>query len=102
MKDRIVQVAPSYWHQQRVVISWYNLVTVFLPVVLGYYAMAVLVQLPRTKLCRLAFLPAVLWLAIRAGMSLDFSQGSSEYVYLNQGLAVCLAFIAYIPGSCMD
>ena len=94
IKDRIV--SPGFWYQQRVDVSWYNFDTVFMPVVLGYYVMAVLVQLPRTKLYRLAFLPVMLWLALRAGMSLDFSWGRSEYAYLNQGLAVSLAFIPYI------
>ena len=95
IKDRIV--APGYWHQQRVDVSWYNFDAVFMPVVLGYYVMAVLVQLPRTKLYRLALLPVVLWLAVRAGMTWDFSWRRSEYAYLNQGLAVSPALMPYTP-----
>ena len=68
-----------------------------MPVVLGYYVMAVLVQLPRTKLYRLALLPVVLWLAVRAGMTWDFSWRRSEYAYLNQGLAVSPALMPYTP-----
>ena len=71
------------WHQQRVVASWFNLGTIFLPVVLGYYVMAVLVQLPKTKLFRLALLPVVVWLIFTAGMTLDFSWRQPEYAYTN-------------------
>src|SRR5438128_2272592 len=93
------RIALGYQHQQRQIVSWCNIVTIFLPVILGYYVMAVLVQLPRTRLYRLAFLPVVLWLAFRAGMILDFSQGRSDKVYLNQGLVVSLAHRSYIYDS---
>lgn len=93
------RIALGYQHQQRQIVSWCNMVTIFLPVVLGYYVMAVLVQLPRTRLYRLAFLPVVLWLAIRAGMTLDFSQGRSDKAYLNQGLVVSLAHRSYMHDS---
>ncbi|KAL4073182.1 hypothetical protein V8B97DRAFT_1869353, partial [Scleroderma yunnanense] len=84
------------WHfpQQRVAASWYNLATIFLPILLGYYVMAVLVQLPGTKLYRQALLPAVLWLTTTAGMALDFSSNRPEYAHLNQGLALGMFMVA--------
>ncbi|KAL4063516.1 hypothetical protein V8B97DRAFT_1530451 [Scleroderma yunnanense] len=84
----------SYLPQQRVIVSWHNLATIFLPALLGYYTMAVLVQLPRTKLYRLALLPAVVWSTIIAGMTLDFSWRRPEYVYLNEALAATMFTIA--------
>ncbi|KAL4078468.1 hypothetical protein V8B97DRAFT_2021521 [Scleroderma yunnanense] len=71
---------------QRVVVSWYNLTTILLPVLLCYYVMAVLVQLPSTKLYRQALFPAVVWLTVIAGITLDFSWGRPELVHCNQTL----------------
>ncbi|KAI6037692.1 membrane bound O-acyl transferase family-domain-containing protein [Pisolithus marmoratus] len=56
--------------------------------------MAVLVQLPRTKLYRIALLPLVLWLALRAGVSLDFCGKQPGYAFLNQALASCMCNLA--------
>lgn len=80
--------------EQRVPSTWSNLAAFLAPVFFGYYATAVLVQLPRTKLYRVALLPLVFWLAIRAGTSLDFSRGQSEFLYLNKGLALAMFHMA--------
>lgn len=66
----------------------YTFVTVLVPAVLSLYVMAVLVQLPRTRLYRVALLPVVFWTTFRTNMSLDFSWNYMGYDYLNQGLAV--------------
>ncbi|KAL4063520.1 hypothetical protein V8B97DRAFT_1529727, partial [Scleroderma yunnanense] len=92
LKDQITSHLP----QQRVIVSLYNLITTFLPVLLGYYVMAVLVQLPGTKLHRLALLPVIVWSTITAGMTLDFSFGHPEFAHINQGLAVSLVFMSYV------
>ena len=52
--------------------------------------MAVLVQLPRTSLYRVALLPVVYWLAFRASVSLDLSWNDPSYAQFNEGLAVSL------------
>ena len=70
---------------ERAVVTPHTFATTFLPAYFSYYAMAVLVQLPHTRLYRAALLPVVLWTTFRANMSLDFSWNP---VYMNQGLAV--------------
>lgn len=80
--------------EQRVTPTWSNLAAFLAPVFLSYYAMAVLVQLQRTKLYRVALLPLVFWLALRAGTSLDFSGGQPEYAYFNKGMALCMFHVA--------
>ncbi|KAF9234627.1 hypothetical protein BU15DRAFT_89926 [Melanogaster broomeanus] len=79
---------------ERAVVTPYTFATVFLPAFLGYYAMAVLVQLPGTRLSRGALLPVVLWMALRANMSLDFSWNYPGLLYLNQGLALAMFTLA--------
>ncbi|KAI6037691.1 hypothetical protein EDC04DRAFT_2897287 [Pisolithus marmoratus] len=94
--------APAYWKppdlllfsEQPVPPTWSNLATFLAPAFFTYYVMAVLVQLPRTKLYRVALLPLVLWLALRAGVSLDFSGKQPEYAYLNKGLAITVFNVA--------
>ncbi|KAG8220732.1 hypothetical protein J3R82DRAFT_3062 [Butyriboletus roseoflavus] len=54
--------------------------------------MAVLVQLPRTSLYRVALLPIVFWTTFRANKSLDLSWNYPGYGYLNQGLGVSVTF----------
>ncbi|KAF8841251.1 hypothetical protein BDN67DRAFT_901941 [Paxillus ammoniavirescens] len=56
--------------------------------------MAVLVQLPGTRLSRVALLPVVLWMALRAGMSMDFSWNSPTLGHLNHGLALAMFTLA--------
>lgn len=80
--------------KQRVTPTGPNLAAFLAPVILSYHVMAVLVQLPRTKLYRVALLPLVLWLALRAGMSLDFSGKQPEYAYLNKALALVMFNLA--------
>ncbi|KAF9223536.1 hypothetical protein BS17DRAFT_146814 [Gyrodon lividus] len=76
------------------VVTSYTFATVFLPAFLGYYAMAVLVQLSGTRLSRAALLPVVLWMALRACMSMDFSWNYPGLAYLNQGLALGMFSVA--------
>jgi len=79
---------------ERVVLTPYTFATIFLPAFFSFYAMAVLVQLPRTSFCRAALLPMVCWSGFRASMSLDFSGNHPRYVYLNQALASIMFSIA--------
>ncbi|KAI9462731.1 membrane bound O-acyl transferase family-domain-containing protein [Boletus coccyginus] len=72
----------------------YTFATIFLPAILGYYVMAVLVQLPRTRLYRTALLPVVFWITFRASMSLDFSWNKPGYAHLNQALTLGMFLIA--------
>ncbi|KAI6047014.1 membrane bound O-acyl transferase family-domain-containing protein [Pisolithus marmoratus] len=80
--------------KQPVPLTWSNLAVFLAPAFFTYYAMAVLVQLPRTKLYRIALLPLVLWLALRAGVSLDFSGKQPRYAFLNKGLASSMCNLA--------
>ena len=73
---------------ERAVVTRYTFATVLLPASFGYYVMAILVQLPRTRFYRTSLLPIVYWLALRAGMSLDFSWNNPGYDHYNQVLAV--------------
>ena len=73
---------------ERAVPTAHTFTTTFLPAYFSYYVMAVLVQLPHTRLYRAALLPVVLWTTFRANMSLDFSWNLAGYAYMNQGLAV--------------
>ena len=77
------------------VMTPYTFATIFLPAILGYYVMAVLVQLPRTRLYRTALLPVVFWITFRASMSLDFSWNKPGYAHLNQALSVS---VKILPG----
>ncbi|KIJ66734.1 hypothetical protein HYDPIDRAFT_174116 [Hydnomerulius pinastri MD-312] len=56
--------------------------------------MAVLVQLPGTRLYRGALLPMVLWMALRVGITMDFSWGYPGLAYLNQGQALGMFTLA--------
>ncbi|KAI6045931.1 membrane bound O-acyl transferase family-domain-containing protein [Pisolithus marmoratus] len=80
--------------KQPVPLTWSNLATFLAPAFFTYYVMAVLVQLPRTKLYRIALLPLVLWLALRAGVSLDFSGKQPRYTFLNKALASSMCNLA--------
>ncbi|KAI6108921.1 membrane bound O-acyl transferase family-domain-containing protein [Pisolithus croceorrhizus] len=80
--------------EQRVTSTWSDLAAFLAPVFLSFYAMAVLVQLPRTKLYRVALLPLVFWLSLRAGTCLDFSRGQPELRYFNKGLALAMFHVA--------
>ena len=73
---------------QPAVVTPYTFATIFVPAFFSYYVMAVLVQLPHSKLYRTALLPVVFWLTFRANMSLDFSGNDPAYDYLNQALSV--------------
>ncbi|KAI6028994.1 membrane bound O-acyl transferase family-domain-containing protein [Pisolithus marmoratus] len=85
--------------KQPVPLTWPNLAAFLAPAFFTYYAMAVLVQLPRTKLYRIALLPLVLWLALRAGVSLDFSGKQPSYGFLNKGLALISRLAVEIQSS---
>ncbi|KAN0101097.1 Membrane bound O-acyl transferase family domain containing protein [Tylopilus felleus] len=76
---------------ERAVVTPHTFATTFLPAYFSYYAMAVLVQLPHTRLYRAALLPVVLWTTFRANMSLDFSWNPA---YMNQGLALGMFIIS--------
>ncbi|EGN98972.1 hypothetical protein SERLA73DRAFT_108219 [Serpula lacrymans var. lacrymans S7.3] len=78
----------------RIPMNWSNFSTYFLPLLVSYYALAVLVQLPRTYLFRLALLPITLWLAFRAGVNLDLSWADPQRSFLNQGLVLGMYTIA--------
>ena len=52
----------------------------FFPLYSSYYAMAVLVILPRTYILRLSLLPFVLWQAWRCAVGLNFSAGMALYL----------------------
>lgn len=67
---------------------------VLLPALLGYYVMAVLVQLRRTKLLRAALLPLVLWFSARSVMIVDFSGQRPEKAMANYPLAVSIVILA--------
>ena len=68
----------------------------FLPLILSYYAMAVLVILPHTFILRLSFLPLVLWQAWRCAFGLDISalspgvKDSEPLNHFNSGYVVRL------------
>lgn len=83
-----------FFSEQRVTSTWSDLAAFLAPVFLSFYAMAVLVQLPRTKLYRMALLPLVFWLSLRAGTCLDFSRGQPELRYFNKGLALAMFHVA--------
>ncbi|KAG2111007.1 membrane bound O-acyl transferase family-domain-containing protein [Suillus discolor] len=74
--------------QERVSLSVSTLSTCFLPAFVSYLAMGVLVQRKRTATIRFALLPVILLCAYRAGSSLDFSFGTPNYRFLNQGLVL--------------
>lgn len=75
-------------YQERPALTNTALCSLLLPLFLSYYVMATLVQLPGTKLIRAAILPVVLWFAVRAGMTLDFSQKREEYAHSNHSFTV--------------
>ncbi|KAH7884617.1 membrane bound O-acyl transferase family-domain-containing protein [Phlebopus sp. FC_14] len=79
---------------QRLPVTPFTFATIYVPAVLSYYVMAILVQLPRMQLYRLALLPLVYVFALRAGLSLDFSGSSPSHVYHNQGLALSMVTMA--------
>ena len=81
----------------RVVVTPYTFTTIFLPAIFSYYVMAVLVQLPHTRLYRAALLLVVFWMTIRANVSLDFSWNYLGYAYFNQGLSVSVHISQEFP-----
>ncbi|KAF7790625.1 hypothetical protein EIP86_001581 [Pleurotus ostreatoroseus] len=62
------------------VFAWYAL-----PAYLSYYAMAVLVLLPGTRLYRMVFLPLALYALFRSVAHVDASCGVPEYNHWNYG-----------------
>jgi hypothetical protein len=62
-----------------------------LPVHACYYAAAVLVQMPRTRVFRVALLPVTLCLAWIAGVAFDLSGGDPKYDFLSFGQCVSLS-----------
>lgn len=65
------------------------------PAYMSYYAMAVLVMLPGTRVYRLAFLPLALYVLFRSVVHCDASSGVPEYNHLNYGHGVRLPFLRY-------
>ncbi|KAG2124387.1 membrane bound O-acyl transferase family-domain-containing protein [Suillus clintonianus] len=76
--------------EERVALSASTFATFFLPALVSYFAMGVLVQRNRTATTRFALLPIALLCAYRAGSSLDFSFGIPNYRFLNQGLVLAM------------
>ena len=62
----------------------------FLPVVISFYATAVLVILPGTFPVRLALLPFTVWAAFHAATTIDLVKAYNEpgLTYWNQGFCV--------------
>lgn len=72
-----------------------------LPAYLGYYTMAVLVLLPRTRQYRLSLLPIALWLAFRAATTYNLNGGNPKMNAANYGICVSTA-ARYLRTSVSD
>ena len=75
--------------------------TAFFPLILSYYAMAVLVILPHTFVLRLSLLPFVLWRAWTCAFRLDISalspgvKDGEYFIHWNSGYVVRLLSSVY-------
>ena len=65
-----------------------DLVVYILPIITLQYMMGVLVQLKHTALFRIALLPVILWVVLRAHLALDLSCGQLDQVPKNAAFSV--------------
>jgi len=81
-----VAVYPSI----RVPIDIVTFVSYVLPAILGYFVVAVLAVTPHTHALRVALLPIVACLSLRAAVSVDMSLGEPDRRFRNTAFVVSL------------
>jgi len=95
--DRLLNFVPE--PHTRLPITPENLLSIFLPPCVLYYATAILVLIPgdASLYARIALLPLTLWSAFRASTKLDFASWFADplrFVYLNHGLLLVTSTLA--------
>ena len=80
-------------HKDRVPVTATSTLFVLVPMFISYYAMAVLVLMPSTRLHRLALLPPALYALWNAGTRLDISNGIPELNHNNYGYCVSQLYL---------
>lgn len=83
---RLASFIPA--HEDRVSITFTSILVFLTPMFICYYAMAVLVLTPSTRLHRLALLPPTLYALWNAGTRVDISNGIPKYNHNNYGYCV--------------
>ncbi|KAI6009032.1 membrane bound O-acyl transferase family-domain-containing protein [Pisolithus marmoratus] len=87
MLTDVLRVPPV---SERLLLNTYTLFAYVLPPCFSYYAVALLVILPGTRVLRIALWPLIALLAFRAAVSVDFTGGDPILVYLNINFALIM------------
>ena len=77
---------------KRYYLTWDRVLAECVPMLLAYYALAILVILPNTRLLRAALTPFILGFLGNAILHWDVSGGDQKEYYRNNPALVCISF----------